>query len=209
MNKCALGVLTVCTCWAQSIGITPSKVGPMMSPNRNSDTSLPSHRWPVGDEDQSAFEAQLVRPEGERPSGESISVAQLRHKVPKEAKQSFARASKLVKTGLHARAAGELETAIARDPEFAEAHHLLGVEYAQVQRYREAEASLRRSLELDPDTWSTHFDLGVVLFRMGDVPGAEQNVRRALRMPQPPPGARRFLDYLSSLLKANSGAAPR
>lgn len=110
----------------------------------------------------------------------SVSVAQLRHKIPREARRLFERAYRISKKGDHAGAAVELEQAIGRDPEFAEAYTNLGVEYGQLGRLDAAAAMLRRSLDLDPNSSMGHYNLAVALFRVGDLAGAEQSARHAV-----------------------------
>lgn len=115
-----------------------------------------------------------------RPADATVSVTQLQHKPPKEARQRLARGARLAQAGHHAQAAAEFEQAISRDPHYANARNRLGVEYALLGRYPEAEAELRRSISLDPTSWRAHYDLAVTLFREGDLAGAEENVRHAL-----------------------------
>lgn len=110
----------------------------------------------------------------------SVSVAQLRHKIPRAAQKLFERAYRVAKKGDHAGAAVELEQAIGRDPEFAEAYTNLGVEYGQLGRLDAAAAMLRRSLDLDPHSSMGHYNLAVALFRVGDLAGAEQSAQHAV-----------------------------
>jgi len=144
---------------------------------------------------QTPVEIQPPRPV-ERPTGQTISVARLRHSIPREARKAFERAVKLSRKGDHTAAAAELKTAISRDSEYAAAHGQLGVEYGQLGRLREAEAQLRRALERDPDSWSSHYNLGLVLFRAGDLPEAERSLRRALDLSPDNLWAHLFLGYL-------------
>jgi len=116
----------------------------------------------------------------ERPTGVSVSVAKLRHKIPRDAQKLFKRAEKYSKNRDHARAAAELEAAIRRDPEFADAYNNLGAEYGHLGRLEEAHAALRRSLELDSHSSVAHYNMGVILFRMGDISAAERSAKRAL-----------------------------
>ena len=115
-----------------------------------------------------------------RPTGESVSLLQLQHRVPKEARKAFGRAEKRSKAGNHEHAANDLETAVSDDPEFAAAWGELGAEYGQLERWAEAEAALRRSLALDANPWSVHYNLAVVQSRRGNLSGAQQSARLAL-----------------------------
>jgi len=169
-----IGILSACTCRAQPPVKTPAEM------------QAEFERDLRGGREPSPF---LIREDPfwdrtagqQRPTGQSVSLARLQHKVPKEARKSLARALRLSKTGDHEKAAAELQTAIQRDPEFADAYGQLGVEYGELKRFREAETALRHSLELDPESWLAHYDLGVILVRSGNPAEAEQNVRRALR----------------------------
>jgi Flp pilus assembly protein TadD len=116
----------------------------------------------------------------DRPTGASVSVSQLGHKIPRAALKSYTRANQFSKKGEPARAAAELEGAIGLDPQFAEAYTNLGVAYGQLGRFDEATAALRRSLELDPHSSMAHYNMGIVLYKIGDIAGAVQSARRAV-----------------------------
>jgi tetratricopeptide (TPR) repeat protein len=125
---------------------------------------------------------QLPATQASRPPAGPVSVAQLRHKPPRNARKSVERGARFSQAGDHQRAAEEFEKAVAADPEFANAYDRLGVEYAQLTRYAEAETELRRSLTLDPTAWTAHYDLAVVLYKTTDLAGAERSLRRALEL---------------------------
>ena len=131
---------------------------------------------------EDAAKPGLISPQTLKPTGGTVSVAQLRHKPNKNAQKSVTRGAKLSEAGAHRRAAEEFERAVTADPEFANAYDRLGVEYAQLGRYKDADVTLRRSLALDPTSWTSHYDLGVILYQTGDLPGAERSVRRALEL---------------------------
>jgi len=124
--------------------------------------------------------AETAKPHEPVLSGTSVSVEQLRHKAPKEARRAFERGGKFDRSGDHRRAASEYEKAIIRDPEFADAHNQLGVEYAELGRNGDAGMEIRRSLALDPGSWSAHYNLALVLFQAQDIVGAEKSARQAL-----------------------------
>jgi tetratricopeptide (TPR) repeat protein len=126
----------------------------------------------------------------------TVSVTQLRHKVPKEAKNAFIRAEKSSLAGNHEGAAQELERAIARDPDFSAAHGGLGAEYALLTRYAEAEGHFKRAIALDPATACNYYNLGLLYFQTGDTLAAEMNVRQALRLPTSEPSAHLLLAYI-------------
>jgi Flp pilus assembly protein TadD len=88
--------------------------------------------------------ARLPAPE---PAG-TVSVKRLRHRPPKPARQAYEKAAQIKDSR---KAANLLETAIAIDSAFAEAHNNLGVVYARLGRYPEAAAELSRAIELVPE----------------------------------------------------------
>jgi Tfp pilus assembly protein PilF len=140
-----------------------------------------------------------TQPRSTVPTRGVISVAQLRHRVPKEAQKSFKRGKKFSGKGDHQNAARELENAVARDPEYADAHHQLGVEYAELGRAAEAEAELRRAIALDPYSWLAHHDLGVMLIRIGNFAEAGPSARRALELSPGNDEARFLVGWLLSM----------
>ena len=146
---------------------------------------------PPANEETSAARRRPLQPA----TGTSVSVAQLKHKVPKEAQKAFTRAQGLSRAGNHEEAARELEKATARDPEYAVAHSDLGVEYAQLGRFEEAEKELKRAIALDPAA-SAYYNLSLVYFQTGDATAAEASVRTALALPGSDAMAHLFLANL-------------
>ena len=59
------------------------------------------------------------------------------------------------------------QQAIRLDPKNAELHCDLGYSYYLQQRWKEADASLRRAIALDPDLRRAHNNLGLLLGRTG------------------------------------------
>lgn len=169
MYKLAAGLLTVWVCSAQTHVPTPDEIVGAMGRN-----NLPS---PF-----ERFNASRDAERLARPSGESVSVAGLQHRVPKTARQSLSRAEKLAHAGDHRGAAAELESAIRADPKFDQGYHWLGVEYAQMGRLADAAATFRKLLELEPDNWRVHYNLGLALLQANDLSGADRSARRALQL---------------------------
>jgi Flp pilus assembly protein TadD len=155
------------------------------------DTGIASGRVPI--------EIDAPEPPAGRPSGEVVSVAQLRHKVPKRARKDFERANRLSRAGEHKKAVKELEAAIARDPDYAAAYDQLGVEYGDLGQLNTAEAKIRHSLALDPTSWRGYYNLGVIRLRTGDAAGAEKNAQRALTLSKGEPKAHLMLGMLLCL----------
>lgn len=146
---------------------------------------------------------------GDRPTGISVSVAQLGHEIPRNAQKAFQRANEYTQKGDHARAAAELERATGSDSQFAAAYTNLGVEYGRLRRLDEAVAALRRALELDPHSSITHYDMGIVLLRSGDLSGAEWSARRALQESAENPWAHFLLGWLLSESERTRGEGLR
>jgi Flp pilus assembly protein TadD len=130
------------------------------------------------------------------PTGQTVSVGQLRHRVSRELERGFQHATKLGRAGEHGKAAAALETVVDRDPEFLRAEIQLGIEYAFLQRWDDAETVLRRSLQMEPTSASAHYILALILYCKGDLPGAEQSTRRALLFASQNPLAHMFLGEL-------------
>jgi Flp pilus assembly protein TadD len=132
----------------------------------------------------------------EKPTGETISVTQLQHKVPKAATKDFERAIKFSRAGEHEKAAAQLEAALRRDPEFASAENQIGAEYSYLGRWDEAENAFRRCTNIEPGSWMGHYNLALTLYSRGDLPGAEQSTRRALALSSENPRIRMLLGEL-------------
>jgi Tfp pilus assembly protein PilF len=131
---------------------------------------------------------------------EIVSVESLVHRVPNAAKQSYQRALGLSGGNNAMGAAKELEKAIGRDPEFAPAHNNLGVQYAWMGKYRQAEAQFRRTIELMPESAVGYSNLALVLLQFGNPEEAELNLRRAVQLG---PNDSKARSLLGRLLWAN------
>ena len=129
-KSCLLGILLVSVCAAQTNAPTPSEIeaaeAALRGDLRGTDVEAP--RQPSSALIPGRLPIEIQPPESlaDRPSARQVSVAQLRHKPPKNAQQSMARGAKLSQAGDHRGAAEELEKAIGRDPQFANAHDRLG-----------------------------------------------------------------------------------
>lgn len=188
-TRCLITLLVLCNCRAQT---------PMKAPGA-AESEMESDLRGTFDRTQKQGEAAVFHdvPEGSaRPSGTSISVERLRHKVPKEAWKSFSRASRFSKNGDHAGAVAELQMAIRYDPRFTDAYNLLGAEYGQMGRIEEAAATLRQSIKLDPHSSVAHCGLALARFQLGDLTGAELSARRALEESPENAVAHFLLDYM-------------
>ena len=181
MNRIFWALIVSCHCWAQA---DAGQVNERLLQDLRGDTvgriCTPGKGQP---EAVCITDLHGVAPPAiprEKPSGETISVHQLGHKVPKEAVKSFQHALKLSGVGEHEKAAAELEAALRRDAEFASAENQLGAEYSYLGRWEEAEAAFRRVTDIEPASWMGHYNLALILYSRGDALGAEQSTRRAL-----------------------------
>ncbi|MEO8099033.1 MAG: tetratricopeptide repeat protein [Acidobacteriota bacterium] len=94
--------------------------------------------------------------------GAPVSVAQLRHKVPKSARKAFERASQLSGKGDYRGAALELEKAIAEDPKYMEAYCNLGAQYFRLGMMERAAVEASMAIELDPKSSIAHANLAAI-----------------------------------------------
>jgi tetratricopeptide (TPR) repeat protein len=101
----------------------------------------------------------------ERPSGESVSVARLRHVPSRNARRAFLRGLKDAQAGAPREAVREFQRSVTFDPEFAEAHGNLGVEYTALGLLDEAEREAETAVDLDPSYAKGQFLLGFLLAR--------------------------------------------
>lgn len=119
-------------------------------------------------------------------------------------------AVELVNDAHHALSEGDLDRAealcrraIAVQPRFAPAHHLMGMLCGQTERLQEALAALDRALVLDPASVPIRIDRGHVLRLLGDMDEAAASYRAALSMD---PQSRLAAVSLGDLLLARNDA---
>ena len=100
-----------------------------------------------------------------------------------EALDHFNRAHQLVQQGQHEQAVTTLETAIKAYPNFAEAHHLLGLVYfTGLQNSQKAIAALQHAISDYPNFARAHMDLGTVLHHQKNHADAEAAYLQALTL---------------------------
>jgi hypothetical protein len=125
---------------------------------------------------------RLPRPVVERPTGETTSVARLRHRPNRQALEAGRKAQKLSESGAYERAANEWKRAVEADPEFSEAHGNLGAQYVRLNRAGEAAEEFQKAIALDPDTARHQSNLAVALAQLGRFDEAESWARRAVQL---------------------------
>lgn len=116
----------------------------------------------------------------EKASGETVSVGQLKHKIPKAANKEFQRASELKDKGDLEGAIAALEKAVQIDPEFMEAYNSLGARYMTLKRNEQALAAFQKAAELDPHSTPIQSNIALVLIHLGRMEEAEQAAKRGL-----------------------------
>jgi tetratricopeptide (TPR) repeat protein len=116
------------------------------------------------------------------PSEPSVSLARLRHKVPRKAVSFFLRGLKMAAAGQWQNSMNEFERAVRIDPEFSEAYGNLGTSLSATGRFEEAIGDFRRAIELDPATGAHHMNLGYALMCLGRAREAEPEARTAVAL---------------------------
>lgn len=204
MKTIFCAVIVSCHCWAQADVPTANR---QYLEDLRGDTTIRRCTPTPGKGQLQVFcgadNDGIVTPEirRQKPTGETISVKQLQHKIPKEAVKEFQRALQLSRAGEHEKAAAGLEAALRRDPEFASAENQLGVEYSYLERWEDAELAFRRVTDIEPASWMGHYNLALILYSRGDMPEAEQYTRRALALSNESPRIHLLLGELLVMRK--------
>lgn len=139
------------------------------------------------------LEVRLPRSQNESFTSGPVSLARLRHKVPKSANKEFKAARRAQRAGDNAEAVKRLNRAIADDPAFADAHNDLGALYVGMKRYGDALRELDAALALDAADLEAHVNRALCLARMERYPEAETEARRAIQLNPPDDHARYLL----------------
>jgi tetratricopeptide (TPR) repeat protein len=125
---------------------------------------------------------RLPEPSSKGRSDSTISLQQLQHKVPPAALKSFQKGEKAAKKGDLEQARACFEDAVARDPEFADAHNELGGVDAGLNHLEAAAAQFQKAIDLVPEHRQALPNLGIVLAKMDHLHEAGQVARRALQV---------------------------
>jgi tetratricopeptide (TPR) repeat protein len=118
---------------------------------------------------------------GDRPTGETVSVAQLRHKVPRKAAKEYRKAAELMEEGKIAESIKRLKKAIEIDPEYMEAYNDLGTRYMALKQHQTALECFQKAMTLDPHAGPPATNAAVALFAMDRVSEAEDAARLGVR----------------------------
>ena len=105
-------------------------------------------------------------------------------------------------------AIAEYQAVLKLKPNYAEAHHDLGVALLEEGKFDEAMAQLREALRIKPDYAEAHYDLGNLLHKRGNVEEAVQAYREALRLkPDYPQAHYNMANDLSKLNRFDEAVA--
>jgi len=133
--------------------------------------------------------------------------------LPPPAPLELLETDELLALGLRASAAGDAASALsffkgalARHPRHAQAHWMLGAEYAALQLSDRAHEHLARAVELDPAQPVARFQLGLLRLTRGDVEGAQQTWQALDERPADDP-LRRFGRGLLLLVRGRPAEA--
>ena len=133
-----------------------------------------------------------LRPIGSNPasraSAESVSVAELKEKVPEKARKEFEKASVAGAKGQTDEAIAHLRKAIAIFPSFIRAHNDLGTYLLSQGKLDDAEEELEKAIALDATAFNPRLNLGIVLVHKQAFAEAHEHLRKALALePNSPP----------------------
>jgi tetratricopeptide (TPR) repeat protein len=109
-----------------------------------------------------------------------ISVARMKHKVPKDAQKEYKRAQKKFESGDIDGSLAHLKRATELDEEYLEAWNNLGCRYMMKHQFMDALVALRRAAALDKHAPFVHTNMSIAYLSMRDLPAAETAARDAL-----------------------------
>jgi len=117
-----------------------------------------------------------------RPGSGVVSVRQLMHKPPKDARKAFQKSIDLIGKNDMQGSIAQLQKALEIDPEYVQAYNNLGVRYMMQGSIKEAVGCFRRGIEIDPDAASLHTNLAHALIINSAAAEAEPEARRAVSL---------------------------
>ena len=123
-----------------------------------------------------------------RVPSESVSVAELKEKVPEKARKEFEKASLAGAKGQTDEAINHLRKAIVIFPSFIRAHNDLGTYLLSQGKLDDAEEELKKAVALDATAFNPRLNLGIVLVHKQAFAEAHEHLREALALePNSPP----------------------
>lgn len=135
-------------------------------------------------------EIQVAREQVSRPTAGVVTIAALRHKVPRKAARRLESALAARRRGDLKQSVHELLGALSIDPGFTEAHNNLAAAYIDLGRYDDANRELDVAATIDPASPLVALNRAVCLTRMGEMSEAEVFARRAIELDRTSPRAR-------------------
>jgi Tfp pilus assembly protein PilF len=109
-----------------------------------------------------------------------VSVARMRHKVPKKAAKEYKAAHKKYEAGDVDASLEHLKRATEIDPDYLEAWNNLGCRYLSKRQPAEALAALERAAQIDKDAPFVHTNMAIALMALGNMARSEEAARTAL-----------------------------
>ncbi len=126
--------------------------------------------------------------------------------VPQEPSIPYHTAQTLVRLKRPDEAMKAVREALRLDPDYWEAHALLGEELAFAGQEAEAQREFETTIRLNPGHAWTHLNLGVVHFKQGRREQAVREFEEALRLNPHLPQARRYLEELKEKSPTRTGS---
>ena len=117
---------------------------------------------------------------GSKPGAGIVSVARMRHKVPKEAKKAFNLAEKKHRSGNIEGSLEDLKRATELDAEYLEAWNNLGCRYLAKGQTAEALAALEHAASIDKGAPFVFTNIGIAQAALRNYASAEGSTRTAL-----------------------------
>jgi tetratricopeptide (TPR) repeat protein len=118
----------------------------------------------------------------QKPVSGAVAISQLEHHVNRKALREYRLAAKSFAKGDAAASVPHLEKSIEADPEFAAAHHQLGVALSAQAEPERAASEFQKSIALDPALAIGHSNLAIVLMKLNRFGEEEKEARRALQL---------------------------
>jgi len=122
-------------------------------------------------------------------SPEAVSVAELKQKVPDNARKEFEKASLAGSAGQTEEAISHLRKAIALFPSFVRAHNDLGTYFLAQGNLDAAEEELQKAIALDASAFNPRLNLGIVLVHKQAFAEALEHLHKALSLEPNSPAA--------------------
>ena len=117
-----------------------------------------------------------------RSSDATVSIRQLQHKVPGEARKEFGKGQAASTKGDQSNALDHFQKAARLDPEFADAFNGIGVTYAALGQLQQAADQFQKAIDLVPDHPGAAANLSIILCKLAHYREAGDMARRALKL---------------------------